>query len=220
MNGNADYLDRNPQETLRWLSADNAEIGGGQGLRTKIDYLKLKIARNQMQWRIFENSRTLQPEKVAAGTFQGVQYIGRSKHNRLSNLDPKQIAEISDNEILQSLPDELVRYVTPEQVPHLLVTQYRLLASREQLAAIPVDNFILEMMHPDQVKWFASWQVKIPDAAPTCRSLWKTERLIAPDLVNKLSDKQIGWIKEPALLLLVSDVPMCAISILSWLICS
>jgi hypothetical protein len=87
-------------------------------------------------------------------------------------------------------------------VPHLLMTQYHLLRTAEQLAAIPPENFTLELCNSEQVPLFAPWQIdQIRDNRLFIHRLMKNQvDLIHPDQVNNLTPKQIGWITKPDLL--------------------
>ncbi len=205
-NGNAEYLDRHPLESLAWLNAPltSEEVNiRAADLRTR--FLKLKVEKNEKQKEILYQS-VLLPDCKEAFTRRQVINFSRQK-KRTAAIDPKEIQSIISPILIQQFDEYQVRYAAPSQVQHLLPHQIGWLVKEEQLREVPpeiLDDAVTVIqcqngLVPVGLMRHLKDKAKI-QAIPGLKFEALTEGDLDESQIRALSPHQIKHLKDPALI--------------------
>lgn len=142
----------------------------------------------------------------------------------INSYTPEQVVAIDNIPTLRVLPDNLVQYVTPKQVPDLADNQFEHLATQAQVAAVPVAKCkllperLVKHITPSQVEHLNDYQLlhlitKEQLAAVPAKRYWRLAQNVVPllpadaDLSELLplhfpflSREQVSSIRDPKII--------------------
>ncbi|MBN4066510.1 DUF3638 domain-containing protein [Simkania negevensis] len=171
-NGNMQYLNRHEEEVDFWLNESHPEM--------KLHYIKIKVEKDPVQKRLFNNSLIMQPKKYRK-TMQGnVVHLRRQKKlesnrdlirryspEKVATINPLYVHLLTNNQLQYLITPEQLFKVTPEQakqikpsqVPHLHYACLDELETAEQIRAIPLDKVSI-INNENHFQYFSLEQAK------------------------------------------------------------
>lgn len=192
-NGRIDYLEAHDRVTTDWLYEEN-----GQLLQIKKEFLKLKIANNPVQKKLFFSSEIFSNVQKSDSEKK---YRWRIESEKTANFGKEDIQAITEEtkNLLKGLNSEQLNLMLPHQVDWLLPSQIPCLKKQELIQKIPLkyaermSTQQMDKLAAFQVPWFEQAVVKtqaIP--ASFCQHMTDEQiKLLSPNQVTQLDQTQI-----------------------------
>ncbi len=189
-NGRIDYLEAHEEAALAWLHQDQ------KAMEIKIHFIKLKIANQPFQKRLFFKSDLFVDSSVKENQRQHRWNLIAAEMDALT---PAQIQAQRDPLQLRRYPPKQLNMLTVEQVPLLNLGQIPYLKRADLIQAIPqkfaskMKPFQMEFIKEEQVTWFQELaQIqKIPSRFLT---------MMTDVQLARISSRQVAEIVDPALI--------------------
>ena len=186
-NGNVDYLDAHPNETIEWLHSEGSPD-------SKLDFLKLKVGKNANKAKIFFNSELFGYSKTKQSKTNA-----RAIIEKLANMSQEEVQEISeqDKDMLNFLPISKINLIKPEQVAWLSPFRIGELNKTELIQAVDKKDAShlkpeqMSKIGEDQVSWFEN------DIAKTQQIPITFAPFMSDAQFEMISPKQISQIEDP-----------------------